>query len=82
VITSQMWITFDEENEKQLSKELSPNQWIDTKLSAEQEELLLETLTKPSDQFKVTRNKHVQWCVDFVNKEIAEENEIIERILK
>ena len=60
VITSQLWITFDEDDNCQSLKELSPKEWIATELSADQQNSLIDHISKPTDQFRITRNKHIQ----------------------
>ena len=66
VITSQLWITLDEENKKQYATDLSPVQWIDKEFSTEQRKCVTEILTKPTEQFRSSRNKHLKFVIDLV----------------
>lgn len=42
---------------------------------------MVSTLTEPSEQFRKSRNKHLQFVMDFVRKEIRGENDIVNQML-
>ena len=73
VITSNMWITLEEENEMPNDGNYSPKKWLLHKtLSQIQINDLIEKLTKPSNQFRLSRDAFLRKCLIIVQKQIKE----------
>lgn len=82
VITSHLWIILDQQNNMQKTETLSPRNWMFKSLSNEQRLLLIETLSKPSAELRVTRNRFIQYCLKIVAKESENGVNIMEEDVK
>jgi len=78
VITTHLWTVLDEHSDLQYKEELSPRNWIQRKLSLGQRSDLINLLSKPSMEYRITRNRFIQTCIQVVIRECENEDNIME----
>lgn len=82
VITSHLWVVLDEQSEVQNKKELSPINWIYSPLSQAKKTALVNLLSKPSMEYRITRNRSIQSCIQVVINEVENKVNIMdERVI-
>ena len=68
VMTSNMWITFDQNDEIQKDKSCAPAQWMWTNQCTKKEELI-QRLTETTESFRKTRDQFLEQCIQTVYQE-------------
>ena len=71
VITSHLWIVFDESSKLQENIRFKPSSWMSKDID---ESSIINRLTKPTDNFRVSRNNFIEKCLSIVKDEIEENN--------
>ena len=73
VISSHLWIVFDERSKLQESVQLKPSSWMSKYVD---ESSLVKRLTIPTDNFRISRNNFITHCLFVVKKEIEENDNL------
>ena len=69
VMTSHLWITFDANSNLQTEKSLKPDSWMWKNRNTAFREELTKFLTRPSPQFRKSRNAFVETCIRIVHQQ-------------
>ena len=69
VITSHLWITLDKYSDLQEQLKYKPGEWMWEEIDQDTSSKLIEFLTKPSENFRTTRNNFVSLCIESVYKQ-------------
>jgi len=83
VITSHLWVTLDEDDNLQDDISYSPTNWLlNKKLTEQQRDNLLQVLTKPSNEFRVTRDNFITKCIGIVNNQVKDDQDCVDEKLR
>ena len=82
VMTSNLWITFDEKCGKQNENYLKPEHWMWNVISENEKEQLLELMTNTTHEFRESRDKFISECIVQIQKEQRNGEDSVDDFIK